>query len=69
MPLFSSPKKKTLSELEDELELRKTEHEIEQENAAIAQLKAQGRRWQDFSTDGTKKGFSIERAWAWLKTH
>lgn len=62
-------RKPTLGELEEELEEKKTQHEIEQEKEAIARLKAQGQRWQDFSTDGTRKGFSLGAAWQWLKSH
>ena len=68
MPIFGQ-KKKTLSELEDDLEYKKTEHEIAEEDAAISELKARGQKWQDFSTNGKKSGFSLAGALAWLKSH
>lgn len=62
-------RKPTLGELEEELEVKKTQHEIAQEEAAIAELKARGIQWRDFSTNGKRSGFSLAGALQWLKNH
>ncbi len=67
MSLFKS--KPTLGELEENLEYKKTEREIAEENAAIAELRARGQRWQDFSTNGKRSGLSMSSVLAWLRKH
>lgn len=62
-------RQRTLGELEEDLEYKKTAREIAEEDAAIARLKAQGQRWQDFSTNGKRSGFSLGNAWSWLRSH
>jgi len=69
MGFFNNSKQKTLSELESDLERKKTEREIAEEENAIAELRARGQRWQDFSADGTRKKFSLSSAVNWLKNH
>lgn len=68
MPSFFK-RKPTLGELEENLEYKKTEHEIAQEEAAIAELKARGMRWQDFSTNGKRSGLNLSSIINWLKNH
>jgi len=44
---------------------------IAKQNALIKELEARGKKWQDFSDDGTKKGFmaNIDKATAWVQGH
>lgn len=69
MGFFGNNKSKTLGELESDLERKKTEREIAEEENAIAELRARGQKWQDFSSNGQKSGFSVSKAINWLRTH
>jgi hypothetical protein len=57
----------TLEELE-ERQLRDT-YNVEhiKAEAVINKLRAENKRWQDFSSNGKKSGFSMEKALAWLR--
>jgi len=57
----------TLEELQDREERKTLQLSIAQKDALIKKLEAEGRKWQEFSTDGTKKGISYERVMAWLR--
>jgi hypothetical protein len=78
MPYFSEKSKRpeTLDEIEEQttmeesrLQYLKTLREEEEEKSAIALLKAKGQQWQDFSTNGKKSGFSLDKVKAWLRDH
>ncbi len=62
---------KSLAEMEEEIEYAKTKKELLQESVAIRQLEEKMGKgsWKLFSSDGTRKGFSLQKAWTWLKTH
>lgn len=69
MGFFNNNKSKTLGELESDLERKKTEREIAEEENAIAELRARGQKWQDFSSNGKRSGLDIKRVFTWLKEH
>jgi hypothetical protein len=60
---------KSLAELQEEDEIKSTELSIARKEALIAELKARGNKWQNFSEDGTRKKISWGRMKAWIKAH
>ncbi len=62
---------KSLADLEEETEYQKSKKELLQEKVAIKQLEERLGKggWKMFSDNGKRSGFSLARAWSWLKAH
>lgn len=67
--VFKNPFKEepSLEELQEREERVTTQLSIAQKEALIKKVQAEGRRWEEFSRDGTKSGINYERIMAWLR--
>lgn len=59
--------KPTLEELQEREEREEYELSHAKREALIAELRARGRKWQQFSNNGTKSGISWERVKAFIR--
>ena len=66
---FLKPKK-SLEELEEEIEYSKTKRELLQEQAAIKEIEQRMGKgsWKMFSSDGSRQRFSLSKALNWLRS-
>ena len=64
---FTEPK--STEELEAENERKGLELSIAKQNELIEELKARGRKWQDFSTNGKKSGVVWDKVRAFFSSH
>lgn len=67
-PFKSEP---SLSELEEKEQFLDQKRKVKEEELAIKQLNdklGQG-KWKLFSSDGSRKNFSLSKAISWLKSH
>lgn len=69
MPVFK--RERTLTELQEDDERLDTEVSVARKRALLRMLNARAGEgsWKSFSNDGTKRGISWDRVWAWLKSH
>ena len=57
----------TLEELQDREERVSLQLSIAQKEALIKKVEAEGRKWQQFSTNGKKSGIDFNKIRAWLR--
>lgn len=61
--------RKSLEELEEEIEYSKTRRELLQEQAVIKEIEGKMGKgsWKMFSDNGKRSGFSLSKGLAWLR--
>lgn len=70
MPIkFKNPfhEEPTLEELQEQEERKTLQLSIAQKEMMIKKLEAEGKKWQHFSVDGTKRGIDFAKVRAWLR--
>ena len=63
-PFATEPTLEDLQEREERINLQLS---ISQKEALIKKVEAEGRRWEQFSTDGTKRGIDYQKIMSWLR--
>lgn len=57
----------SLEELQRRQEIKTVELDIKQKEVLIKELEARGRKWEQFSVDGTKKGIDFSKIMAFIR--
>ena len=63
--------RKSLEELEEEIEYSKTKRDLLQEQAAIKEIEQKMGKgsWKMFSNNGQRSGLSLSKMLNWLRSH